>query len=96
MQISNANLVSKAYSSQQGNRTTQEASKTGKNAEKQQPVDSVTLSSGTKDLQTIQKAMEKPSQERESRVNQLKNQVEQGQYTVNPDRVAGAMIDRMI
>ncbi|MFO7750174.1 MAG: flagellar biosynthesis anti-sigma factor FlgM [Desulfobacteraceae bacterium] len=98
MQISNtnANLVNKAYSSQQGNKTTREAAKAGKTTETQQAVDSVTLSSDTKDLQTIQKAMDSPSRERASRVNQLKNQVEQGEYTVNPDRVAGAMIHRMV
>ncbi|MEA2061791.1 MAG: flagellar biosynthesis anti-sigma factor FlgM [Thermodesulfobacteriota bacterium] len=58
--------------------------------------DSVTLSSGTKDLQLIQKGMETDSETRSAKVNQLKNQVEQGTYTVNAEKTAGAFIDTLI
>jgi len=61
--------------------------------------DSVTLSSGTKDLQLIQKGMETDSETTETRtakVNELKNQVEQGTYTVNAEKTAGAVIDTLV
>ncbi|MFO7884581.1 MAG: flagellar biosynthesis anti-sigma factor FlgM [Desulfobacteraceae bacterium] len=57
--------------------------------------DSVTLSSGTKDLQLIQRGMETDSETRTARVNELKNQVEQGTYTVNAEKTAGAFIDNL-
>ncbi len=61
--------------------------------------DSINLSSRTKDLQKISKAMETDSTERDKFVSDIKLQVENDQYNVNAEKVAekivGAFMDEL-
>jgi negative regulator of flagellin synthesis FlgM len=54
--------------------------------------DSINLSETTKDLQKISQAMDTESSDRTQKVQDLKNQVEAGQYNVNAEQVAEKMI----
>ncbi|MEA1968522.1 MAG: flagellar biosynthesis anti-sigma factor FlgM [Thermodesulfobacteriota bacterium] len=97
MKITNSNIISQAYMPQHSGKAAQ-APNIEKKAEL--PVDSVTLSSNTKDLQTIQKAMETPSgqkaEQRAAKITDLKDRVEQGQYNVNAEQVAEKMVGYML
>ena len=102
MKISNqnSNLVNQTYGK---NQAPVSSSKDIKNAEKipesTRNIDSVSLSSATKDLQRIEQSMGAESPERAERVATLKATVESGNYKVDPEavaeRMAGFFIDKI-
>ncbi len=85
----NANMISQAYT-MPVQRNQNSLPDKGK-IERQNPVDSVTLSAGTRDLQNILKAMPAEPKDRADRVAELKNEVSAGQYTVDAEKVAEKM-----
>ena len=54
--------------------------------------DSINLSEKTQDLMKISQAIETEQPERAERVQQIKNQVQAGQYNVNAEQVAEKMV----
>lgn len=66
----------------------------------ERPADSINLSSTTRDLQRIDAASAEEPKERAQMVEDLKQQVQANQYTVNADQVAekmiGAIMDEMV
>lgn len=79
-------MVPKAYSNTDTGRPSRTAGndnvvKTGKR-------DSVTLSSTTRKLQKVSAAMDIPQENRTEKINALKNAIAQGEYKVEPDKVA--------
>ncbi len=91
MKITNANtnLVNQAYTIPVNRNQNKIPDK--EKTDKQTIVDSVSLSTGTKDLQKVFTAMEVEPKDRNARVAALKNEVIQGQYTVNAEKVASKM-----
>ncbi len=92
MKITNpsANIVNQAYTAPAQKNQNQISDK-NKNV-KQNTVDSVSLSTGTKDLQKVFHAMHtEPNDNRADKVEELKTQVDQGRYTVNAEKVAEKM-----
>lgn len=87
----NANLINQAYQLP-ASRNNQNQIPPGKEKTDIQTIgDSVSLSTGTQDLQKIFTAAETEPEGRNNRVTELKNKVTQGQYTVNAEKVAERM-----
>lgn len=77
------------------NTTTAAAAKTSADQGKQSeetPSDSINLSSTTKDIQKISVASTEEPKDRTQMVEDLKEQVQSNQYTVNAEQVAEKMI----
>ena len=86
---SSANIINQAYAVtvQKNQNPLPDKEKTaGKNT-----VDSVSLSSNTRDLQKVFAALQTEPKDRSARIAELKNEVNQGQYTVNAEKVAEKM-----
>lgn len=90
MKISNTNYINQTYTSQTGKQNAQSQARPAE--ETQAPTDSIQLSSTTRDLQKIAAAAETAQPEREKRVQDLKEQVQNNRYTVNAEQVAEKMI----
>ena len=58
--------------------------------------DRVQLSKNYQDLAQAQKAIMGTGEIRTEKVQQIKNQVESGNYTINPNGIAGKMLDEII
>ncbi len=58
--------------------------------------DKVQLSKDYKELAQAQKTMAGTEESRTAKVEQLRNQLKSGSYTVNPDAIAGKMLDEII
>ncbi|ACN16636.1 FlgM [Desulforapulum autotrophicum HRM2] len=84
----NSNMVNQSYGK---NQAVAPPSADKNQTEVSRNVDSVSLSSTTRDLQKIQQAMTVEPQERSERVATLKAAVESGQYTVDTEKVAERM-----
>ena len=76
--------------------TTIEESGAGKTGQDPQRTDSIQLSETTRDLQKIDQAMDNQPTDREKRVQELKEQVQNNQYTVDAQKVAAKMIGSII
>lgn len=93
MKISNttSNYINQTYASQ----TTNQTKATGNQEKSSDDViatDSINLSSTTRDLQKISAAAETEPAGREKLVQDLKQQVQTNQYTVNAEQIAEKMI----
>ncbi|MFH2058808.1 MAG: flagellar biosynthesis anti-sigma factor FlgM [Pseudomonadota bacterium] len=88
MKISNTtpNYINQTYTNQT-NAAANQNSKPLKPAEDAQ-TDSINLSSRTRDLQKISKAMETEPVDRQALVADIKLQVENGRYNINAEQVA--------
>ncbi len=86
----NANIVNQAYT-MPTQRNQNQVSGKEKAVRQQNNIDSVSLSSGTKDLQKVFTAMDTEPDKRADRVAELKAEVDQGTYTVDAEKVAGKM-----
>ncbi len=86
---SNANIINQAYaiSVQKNQNPLSDKEKTAG----QNTVDSVSLSSNTRELQKVFTAMQTEPKDRSARIAELKTQVSQGQYTVNAEKTAEKM-----
>ena len=93
MKISNTtpNYINQTYANQAANQT-KAAGNQDKPAEEVIAADSIKLSSTTRDLQKISVAAETEPAGREKLVQDLKQQVQSNQYTVNAERVAEKMV----
>ncbi len=85
----NANIINQAYTIpvQKNQNSLPDKEKTAG----QNPVDSVSLSSNTRELQKVFTAMHTEPKDRSDRIAELKTEVSQGQYTVNAEKVGGKM-----
>ena len=102
MKISNQNinLINQTYGKNQASIPSSNDRKSAeKSPESTRNIDSVSLSSATKDLQRIEQAMGNEPLERAERVATLKNAVEEGRYKIDPnavaERMAGFFIDKI-
>lgn len=98
MKISNtnSNYINQTYTSQVGKQGTQPAPRPVEETSGTAATDSINLSSTTRDMQRIAAASETTSPEREKLVQDLKAQVQNNQYSVNPDQVAEKMIGHIL
>lgn len=55
--------------------------------------DTVSLSSGLKDLQFVKKAVDSSSDVRSDKVSELKDQIKNGTYKIDPDKIAEKMLN---
>ncbi len=94
MKISNStqNYINQSYANQTANQTANTAANKEKPAEETVATDSIKLSSTTRDLQKISVAAETEPANREQLVEDLKQQVQANQYTVNAEQVAEKII----
>ncbi len=94
MKISNStqNYINQSYANQTANQAANTAANKEKPAEETVATDSINLSSTTRDLQKISAAAETEPANREQLVEDLKQQVQANQYTVNAEQVAEKMI----
>ena len=97
MKISNAsqNYINQSYTNAANTAKSGTAGKSGgqkKPAEETVARDSINLSSTTRDLQRISAASETEPAGRAQMVQDLKDQVQTNQYTVNAEQVAEKMI----
>jgi negative regulator of flagellin synthesis FlgM len=97
MKISNAsqNYINQSYTNAANTSNSGTAGKSGsqeKPAEETVARDSINLSSTTRDLQKIAAASETEPTGRAQMVQDLKDQVQANQYTVNAEQVAEKMI----
>jgi negative regulator of flagellin synthesis FlgM len=92
MKISNStqNYINQSYAA--ANKAAEQAANQEKPAEETVATDSINLSSTTRDLQKISAAAETEPENREQLVEDLKQQVQANQYTVNAEQVAEKMI----
>lgn len=92
MKISNTtpNYINQTYTNQT-NAAAGQNSKSLKPAEDAQ-TDSINLSSRTRDLQKISKALETEPVDRQALVADIKLQVENGQYNINAEQVAEKIV----
>ncbi len=93
MKISNTppNYINQTYTSQSNSAAAGQNLKTPKPAEDAQ-TDSINLSSKTRDLQKISKALDSDAVERQNYVQEIKQQVENNLYNVNAEQVAEKMV----
>ncbi len=93
MKISNStpNYINQTYANQAANKT-KAASNQDKPSDDAIAADSINLSSTTRDLQKISVAAETEPAGREKLVQDLKQQVQNNQYTINAEQVAEKMI----
>lgn len=61
-------------------------------APEKQSMDSVVLSSATKDLQKVSANMDTQPKQRTEKIAELKSIIDQGNYTVDPEKVAEKMV----
>ncbi len=97
MKISNStpNYINQTYANQTVNQTANKAKAAGNQDKPSDDViaaDSINLSSTTRDLQKISAAADTEPAGREKLVQDLKQQVQTNQYTVNAEQVAEKMI----
>ncbi|MBF0467804.1 MAG: flagellar biosynthesis anti-sigma factor FlgM [Desulfamplus sp.] len=91
IQHPNTIFIPKAYTQAESSRTQQvtpaeHGVKTGKS-------DSVTLSSKTLQLQKISAAMDIPRENRTEKINALKDSINRGEYTINPEKIAEKVLN---
>ena len=93
MKISNTtpNYVNQAYNSQTNGLNPQDQ-KPNKPADETK-ADSINLSTKTKDLQKISKAVETEPVVRQDIVDDIKNRIENNQYNINAEGIAQKIID---
>jgi len=97
MKIQNQSVQLDAYvkAAAQGKQTGQ-----AKNKNPQQQVavrgDKVDISHGSKLLNKVNQAMKAEEPQRAAKVQQIKEQVQSGNYKVQPDKVANAMLSDLI
>ena len=60
------------------------------------PEEKVSLSSTARDIQQVEKAIEKLPDVREEKVQELKNRIELGTYDVSGEEIAGKMLDETL
>lgn len=87
---SNINLIHQAYSKNTDLKTGKQKPEAVKPGSK--PADNVNLSSTTKDLQKVFAAMDNQPTQRAEKVEELKSMFKNGQYTVDPEKVAEKMV----
>jgi flagellar biosynthesis anti-sigma factor FlgM len=92
MKIANTtpNYINQTYTNQANSQKTQKP--TEKASSDSVVSDTINLSSKTKDLQKISKAMETEPAGRASYVADIKQRVENNQYEVNPEAIAEGII----
>lgn len=101
MKISNSTqqYINQSYAANNANATANTSAEQGKQPQ-ERPADSINLSSTTRDLQRIEAASAEEPRERAQMVEDLKQQVQANQYTVNADQVAekmiGSIMDEMV
>ena len=83
--------INQSYAANNANTTANTSADQGKQSQ-QTPSDSINLSSTTRDLQKISAAALDESEDRAQMVENLKQQVENNQYTVNAEQIAEKMI----
>jgi negative regulator of flagellin synthesis FlgM len=96
MKISNStpNYINQVYGNKANNPVNQVLQSQKHNDETL--TDSINLSSRTKDLQKISKAMDIETVDRQKFVANIKQQVETNQYNVNADTVAEKMVGALM
>ena len=92
----NANLLNKAYPANQGAEKLPSRTPGGSSRAGGEVTDSVNISSSTREMHKIQSAMDAQPEERAAKVARLKESVTRGLYTVNPEKVAGAMTAHLL
>ncbi|HCY87112.1 MAG TPA: flagellar biosynthesis anti-sigma factor FlgM [Desulfobacteraceae bacterium] len=94
MKISNAsqNYINQSYTNATNTGAAGKSGAQDKPSEEKVAQDSINLSSTTRDLQKISAASETEPAGRTQMVQDLKDQVQAGQYTVNAEQVAEKMI----
>ena len=68
----------------------------GSTASKQRetkPKDTVSLSSGLKDLQLVKKAVDNTPDVRSEKVSELRDKINSGTYKIDPEKIAGKMMN---
>lgn len=95
MKISNTNYINQTYTNQAANQAAKPAA-SPKAPEEAIARDSINFSSTTRDLQRISAAAENEPADRKKMVQDLKTQVQAGQYTVNAEQVAEKMIGSIV
>jgi negative regulator of flagellin synthesis FlgM len=93
--------INQSYAANNANANTTANTSADQGKQTQEPIaDSINLSSTTRDLQRIEAASAEEPKERAQMVEDLKQQVQSNQYTVNADQVAekmiGAIMDEMV
>ena len=94
MKISNntQQYINQSYTNAVGNAANNTAANSKKSNEETVATDSINLSSTTRDLQKISAASTIEQPDRAKKVEDLKQQVQTNQYTVNAEQVAERMI----
>jgi negative regulator of flagellin synthesis FlgM len=93
--------INQSYAANNANTNTTANTSADQGKQTQEPIaDSINLSSTTRDLQRIEAVSAEEPKERAQMVEDLKQQVQSNQYTVNADQVAekmiGAIMDEMV
>lgn len=92
----NPSLINQAYSNTTPASESQTQSSNPAKAPEKASGDSVNLSASKKDLQTVLAALDTQPPDRADYVAQLKDQVEQGTYSIDAEKIAGKMLGLII
>ncbi len=88
----NRQFIQKTYGKNTDIKQDRQAKESLQVPEKQAVKDSVTLSRLTKDMQKISENIDTPPKQRTKEVSELQSMVEQGMYTVDPEKLAEKMV----
>ncbi len=94
MQISNStpDYINQTYTNQVANAQTKVEKPAVESDAAETKTDSINLSETTRDLQKISQAMETDPEERTERLQEIKDQIQAGQYNINAEQIAEKMI----